>query len=409
MARQARRHRLGPLHPSFDLLQLVRDTLIGRLPDDAHRRVSGRLGVSLTRVSTGRNVLVSEFLNREELVEALICSCFVPFYCGVVPPKYRGVRYVDGAASDNLPRCRLNNTITVSPYAGESDLCPRGSRINLNAIRFNNVSIQVNAQNMYRVTSTFFPPGPEAMAEICANGYRDALRFLQENSLVSSEGPRCSLETFADRSADGDRTANKKNEGEVARTEGDILCSPLTEVLPATIRKVLDEACRGSSSAGGLLSHVTNLLPTNLKPGLRLSSLEPVRSAYSLAQRLIHWIPDVPRDLSWLSSLAGDLHRQKMTDKGQDWDQEQDQDQDQDQDLESVGPLRRSSSLPAGLHLWMTSDPPLSPEATPTSILTFSWEADAQPAFVSLTPPATPTYSCASRMDLVGAWPLGKQ
>lgn len=69
MARQARRHRLGPLHPSFDLLQLVRDSLISRLPDDAHCRVSGRLGVSLTRVSTGRNVLVSEFLSREELVE----------------------------------------------------------------------------------------------------------------------------------------------------------------------------------------------------------------------------------------------------------------------------------------------------------------------------------------------------
>lgn len=69
MARRARQHRLGPLHPSFDLLRLVRDSLLGRLPDDAHRRVSGRLGVSLTRVSNGRNVLVSEFLSREELVE----------------------------------------------------------------------------------------------------------------------------------------------------------------------------------------------------------------------------------------------------------------------------------------------------------------------------------------------------
>lgn len=69
MARQARTHRLGPLHPSFDLLQLVRNSLLGRLPDDAHSRVSGRLGVSLTRVSNGRNVLVSEFLSREELVE----------------------------------------------------------------------------------------------------------------------------------------------------------------------------------------------------------------------------------------------------------------------------------------------------------------------------------------------------
>lgn len=28
-------------------------------------------------------------------------------------------------------------------------------------MRFNNVSIQVNAENMYRVTSTFFPPEPQ--------------------------------------------------------------------------------------------------------------------------------------------------------------------------------------------------------------------------------------------------------
>lgn len=68
-----------------------------------------------------------------------------------------------------------------------------------------------------------------------------------------------------------------------------------------------------------------------------------------------------------------------------------------------VTPLRRSSSLPAGLHLWMSPDLPPSPEATPTSILTFSWDADTQPEFVSLTPPATPTYGFASGMDSVGA------
>lgn len=68
-------------------------------------------------------------------------------------------RYVDGAASDNLPRCCTKNTVTVSAYAGESDLCPpRGNRLSFHQVRFNNVSIQVNAENMYRVASTFFPP-----------------------------------------------------------------------------------------------------------------------------------------------------------------------------------------------------------------------------------------------------------
>lgn len=69
MAKQARKHKLGPLHPSFNLLQFVKDSLLSSLPEDAHARASGKLCVSLTRVSDGRNVLVSEFNSREELIE----------------------------------------------------------------------------------------------------------------------------------------------------------------------------------------------------------------------------------------------------------------------------------------------------------------------------------------------------
>ncbi|XP_056271684.1 patatin-like phospholipase domain-containing protein 2 isoform X2 [Pseudoliparis swirei] len=161
MAKEGWRHRLGPLHPAFNLMQLVKDSLLRSLPEDAHVRASGKLHVSLTRVSDGKNVLVSEFDSREELIQVLVCSCFVPFYCGVIPPRYRGVHYVDGAVSDNLPRCHRKDTTTFSPYAGESDLCPRASAGNYHQVRFSNVSIQVNSENMSRVTSTFFPPPPQ--------------------------------------------------------------------------------------------------------------------------------------------------------------------------------------------------------------------------------------------------------
>uniref|UniRef100_A0A3P8SV79 PNPLA domain-containing protein n=1 Tax=Amphiprion percula TaxID=161767 RepID=A0A3P8SV79_AMPPE len=140
------------------------------LPEDAHVRASGRLCVSLTRVPDGKNLIVSEFSSRNDLIEV--------YFTHLPCPQ----RYVDGAASDNLPRCNENNTVTFSAYAGESDICPRGSILNFHEVRFNNVSIQVNSENVYRVTSTFFPPAPEAMAEICNSGYMDALRFLKENS-----------------------------------------------------------------------------------------------------------------------------------------------------------------------------------------------------------------------------------
>jgi hypothetical protein len=39
------------------------------LPDDAHLRVNGKLHISLTRVYDGRNVMVSQFGSREDLVQ----------------------------------------------------------------------------------------------------------------------------------------------------------------------------------------------------------------------------------------------------------------------------------------------------------------------------------------------------
>lgn len=45
-------------------------------------------------------------------------------FSGFLPPKFHGIRYMDGAFSDNLPTLD-ENTITVSPFAGETDICPR--------------------------------------------------------------------------------------------------------------------------------------------------------------------------------------------------------------------------------------------------------------------------------------------
>jgi len=69
MAREARKRKLGPLHPAFNLLQIVRRSMVELLPPDAHLRASGKLCVSLTRVSDGKNVIVSEFDTRDELIE----------------------------------------------------------------------------------------------------------------------------------------------------------------------------------------------------------------------------------------------------------------------------------------------------------------------------------------------------
>ncbi|XP_056138403.1 patatin-like phospholipase domain-containing protein 2 [Lampris incognitus] len=397
MAKEARKHKLGPLHPAFNLIKIVHDSLLQNLPEDAHVRASGKLCISLTRVSDRKNVLVSEFETRDELIQALVCSCFIPFYCGVIPPTYRGVHYIDGAISNNLPHCHLKNTITFSAFTGESDICPRASTLNFHEVRFNNVSIQVDTDNIFRVTSSFFPPEPETMAEICQSGYIDALRFLQENGFISRECPSTSLEVDNHRLAccelvsdspkteEMDSRANPLHNGPNPIQRQHWWLDPyVIQDLPVNIKKVLCEACRERHAGGSLLSQVIEFLPVKVASYLQVPCTLPVASASSLAQRLVGWIPDVSRDMSWLYDMAGDLYKQVWKDEAEDYD---------------IGPpLRRCTSLPSGLDLrnWGEVEMnihPLTPEATSSNSYTFPWETGdnaQQLDHLPLTPPPTP-------------------
>lgn len=68
VAKEARRHTLGVFHPTFSLQRTVR-SLLEKLPADAHLRASGKLCVSLTRLPDWKNVLVSQFESREDLIQ----------------------------------------------------------------------------------------------------------------------------------------------------------------------------------------------------------------------------------------------------------------------------------------------------------------------------------------------------
>uniref|UniRef100_F6QQ01 Patatin-like phospholipase domain-containing protein 2 n=1 Tax=Equus caballus TaxID=9796 RepID=F6QQ01_HORSE len=189
VSKEARKRFLGPLHPSFNLVKTIRGCLLRTLPADAHERASGRLGISLTRVSDGENVIISHFNSKDELIQANVCSTFIPVYCGLIPPSLQGVRYVDGGISDNLPLYELKNTITVSPFSGESDICPQDSSTNIHELRVTNTSIQFNLRNLYRLSKALFPPEPMVLREMCKQGYRDGLRFLRRNGLLNQPNP----------------------------------------------------------------------------------------------------------------------------------------------------------------------------------------------------------------------------
>ncbi|XP_068578774.1 1-acylglycerol-3-phosphate O-acyltransferase Pnpla3-like isoform X2 [Cebidichthys violaceus] len=181
------------------------------------------------------------------------------------------------------------------------------------------------------------------MAKICQNGYTDALRFLQENNLISSECPPRSSETDSAKpaccepkaeqpAADGESDDGGQQNGEKTHEEEHCWLDPrLTEDLPVDIQKALCEACRETHAAGGLLSRMAEYLPKRVTSYLQIPCALPVKSAFSLAQRLVDWILDVPRDVSRLYSMAGGLYKQAWKDDVTDGD--------------------RCTSLPLGLNL----------------------------------------------------------
>lgn len=183
IALKARSHALGPLHPSFRIVDILRNGLRRILPIDAHKICSGRLLISLTRWKDGKNVLVSEFDSREDLIQALICSSFVPMYSGFFPPKFKGAYYWDGGLSNNNPVLD-EYTIKVSPFGGESDICPRDETGAFSCLEFQGTNIQWSNENVYRLAIALFPPNPEVLKAICFRGYKDAITFLRARNLL---------------------------------------------------------------------------------------------------------------------------------------------------------------------------------------------------------------------------------
>lgn len=48
-----------------------------------------------------------------------------------------------------------------------------------------NTSIELSRHNIYRIGRILFPPKPEILANMCKQGFDDALRFLHRNNLIN--------------------------------------------------------------------------------------------------------------------------------------------------------------------------------------------------------------------------------
>ena len=123
-------------------------------------------------------------------------------YSGWQPPSLKGEQYCDGGLSDNQPVYDVN-TLTISPFSGESDICPtdvdsaRFASLYTNTERkwrtrmcfsilgidFYNTSIRLTTQNLFRMFTTLFPPSLDICSKMCRQGFQDALVTLNKKGL----------------------------------------------------------------------------------------------------------------------------------------------------------------------------------------------------------------------------------
>uniref|UniRef100_A0A3P8S5B8 PNPLA domain-containing protein n=1 Tax=Amphiprion percula TaxID=161767 RepID=A0A3P8S5B8_AMPPE len=170
---------LGPLNPSVNIFHWLECIVNKYLPHDAHQLAGGRLAIAMTRLTDGKHVVMSEFHSKEDIVQALLCSCYVPGYCGFLPPSFKGVRYLDGGFTGMQPVMTVSpwNTLTVCPFSGETDICPTDTPCMWDVVTSGSV-LKGNMANSLRVINALFPVAVEALEQAFHGGYKDAINFL---------------------------------------------------------------------------------------------------------------------------------------------------------------------------------------------------------------------------------------
>ncbi|KAM3584864.1 uncharacterized protein V6R79_001409 [Siganus canaliculatus] len=166
-------------------MHTLREGIEEILPSEAHCLANDRLYVSITHSRSGKNVIVSRFNSRTELIQALLASSYVPVYAGLKAVEFRGQKWIDGGFTDSLPILPVGRTITVSPFAGMQDVCPvHHGRYNTQ-LRLANMNIMFSMENIKRLNLALFPPSVRSMQSFCQEGFNDAMRFLKRESWIS--------------------------------------------------------------------------------------------------------------------------------------------------------------------------------------------------------------------------------
>lgn len=176
-AKVVRKTFMGALNPFYRLEEPLMESLLKILPEDAHRRASGRVFLSLTKASTLTNEVISQYSTRDELIRAILCCCFLPCLSGYTAPIFNGRRYIDGGMSNNMP-LKGPTIVSINAFSGEFEICPRDETGDLRPLnRSLNQCLAMSNENLYRLKCGLLPPEPEELDQHYHYGYFHARDF----------------------------------------------------------------------------------------------------------------------------------------------------------------------------------------------------------------------------------------
>lgn len=103
---------------AFRLGAVLRDVLQNFLPDDVHIRSNGRVRVAVTQILwRPRGLLVDQFDSKEDLINAVFTSSFIPGYLAPRPATiFRNRLCIDGGLTLFMPPTSASNTIRVCAF-----------------------------------------------------------------------------------------------------------------------------------------------------------------------------------------------------------------------------------------------------------------------------------------------------
>ncbi|XP_038878130.1 patatin-like phospholipase domain-containing protein 4 [Benincasa hispida] len=161
---------------AFRLGAVLREVLDKFLPDDVHIRCNGRVRVAVTQVFwRPRGLLVDQFDSKDDLIEAVFTSSFIPGYLAPRPVTvFRNRLCIDGGLTLFMPPTSASQTVRVCAFPA--------SRLGFEGI---GISPDCNPENRAGPRELFNwalePADDDILDQLFDLGYQDAAVWAEDN------------------------------------------------------------------------------------------------------------------------------------------------------------------------------------------------------------------------------------